>query len=59
MSAIKEYLRQSQEIENEMGLIAEELYLAMLETQMTDWIFIDENDSTTTNSNCVTNVGST
>jgi len=59
MSLIKNYVRATQEIEDELALIDDELYLAMLETQMTDWSYILNDDNAITNSKSVTYLRST
>ena len=59
MSLIKNYVRATQEIEEELSLIDDELYLSMLETQMTDWSYIFNDDNATTNSNSNPAMGST
>ncbi len=59
MSLIKNYVHQTQEIADELSLIDDELYLAMLETQMSDWSYILNDDNATTNSNSNPTVGST
>ena len=57
MSAIKTYLHEQQAIAAEIELIAEEIQQSQRETQITDWIYIDDNDSIT-DTNSVPTLGS-
>ena len=59
MSLIKNYFQQTQEIEEELALIDDELYLSMLETQMSDWSYILNDDNSNAYTNSEPTVGST